>query len=60
MPDKSDTGGQPTMEKLEREGVPIRKCIAMGDSYGGNGGNSTPKASKPKAAPRAGKGRGGY
>lgn len=62
MPDKSDEGGQPSMEKLEREGVQIRKCIAMGESYS-NGGNQSggSKAAKPKAssAPMR-KGRSGY
>lgn len=64
MPDKSDEGGQPSMEKLEREGVSIRKCIGMGDSYGGNGGGSSkpePKGALASMPMRRGpKPRGGY
>jgi hypothetical protein len=49
MADKSDSGGQPTIEKLTSEGVSIRKCIASGEDYG-NGGNSSKSSngSKPK------------
>jgi hypothetical protein len=45
MPDKTDSGGQPTMEKLEAEGVSLRKCIASEGQpgYGGNGGAKTAK-----------------
>jgi hypothetical protein len=49
MADKTDTAGQPTLEKLGREGVSIRKCIAMGESYGGDGGGS--KAAKSAKQP---------
>ena len=49
MPDKSDTGGQPTLEKLEAEGVPLRKCIAMGENYGNQGGGSKAAKSQPKS-----------
>lgn len=49
MADKSNTGGQPTLEKLEAEGVSIRKCIASEGlpGYGGNGGG---KSSAPRTA----------
>lgn len=52
MPDKTDTDGQPTMEKLEAEGVSPRRCISyegLGE-YGGNAGNGGDKSSKPKTA----------
>lgn len=67
MPDKSDTGGQPTLEKLEREGVSPRRCISyegLGEYQGGNGGGAKSKsAAKPKAVLSSvpmRKGRGGY
>lgn len=46
MPDKSDTAGQPTLEKLAAEGVPLRKCISYegAGEYGGNGGAVPAKA----------------
>ncbi len=57
MPNKSDTNGQPTLEKLEAEGVPIRKCIAMGESYGGNGNQGGgSKAAKSSGGSSRGKG----
>lgn len=62
MPDKSGSDGQPTLEKLEREGVSIRKCISYegAGEYSGNGGSSTKSSTTPKAPPmRSGKG-GGY
>ena len=64
MPDKTDTNGQPSMEKLEREGVPMRKCISYegAGEYGGKGGSSKP-AAKPKgvlSSVPVRRGRGGY
>lgn len=53
MPAKTDTDGQPTLEKLEAEGVPIRKCIAMGESYG-NGNSGGAKAAKSSKPPNGG------
>jgi hypothetical protein len=41
MPDKADNGGQPTLEKLQAEGVSIRKCIASEGQPGYGGGNSS-------------------
>lgn len=54
MPNKSDTGGQPSLEKLQAEGVSPRKCIASEGmpGYGGNGGSKTAgnQGSKPAGA----------
>ena len=50
MPDKSDNSGQPSIEKLTAEGVSLRKCIGMGESYGNGGGSSSKAPAKPKGA----------
>lgn len=52
MPNKTDTGGQPTMEKLEAEGVSPRRCISyegLGEYNGTSGGN--PNQSRARPAP---------
>jgi hypothetical protein len=49
MPLKTDAGGQPSMGKLEREGVSPRRCI----SYEGLGEYGGGKAA-PKSAPKSG------
>lgn len=46
MADKTDVGGQPSMEKLEREGVSPRKCVSyegLGEYQSGNGGSKPAK-----------------
>lgn len=67
MPDKSTEGGQPSLEKLQAEGVSPRRCISyegLGEYQGGNGGNQGggSKAAKPKGAlaSMARTGKGGY
>jgi hypothetical protein len=52
MADKSDNGGQPSLEKLQAEGIPLRKCIASDGmpGYGGNGGSKPAGNSKPVPA----------
>lgn len=48
MPDDTNDG-QPSLEKLTREGISPRKCIASGEEYGSGGG----KAAAPKSGARA-------
>jgi hypothetical protein len=54
MADKTDAGGQPSIEKLTAEGVSPRRCISydgLGE-YGGSGGSKPAgnSGSKPKGA----------
>ena len=65
MPDKSDSSGQPSMEKLTAEGVSPRKCISyegLGEYQGGSSGSAPKaKAAKPQGALASMRmGRGGY
>ena len=55
MADKPNSDGQPTIEKLTSEGVPLRKCIAMGGDYG-NGGSKPTKANPVLGSVKMGKG----
>jgi hypothetical protein len=64
MPDKTGAGGQPTMEKLEAEGVSIRKCIASEGQPGYGGKSSGAKTAKQvpatSSSPPMRSGKGGY
>ena len=47
---RTDAAGQPTMERLMAEGVPIRKCISydgLGE-YQGDAKSGGKRAAKPK------------
>lgn len=54
MADKTDTGEQPTLERLMSEGIPIRKCISyegLGEYTSGDSGKSRgAKKAKPATA----------
>ena len=68
MPKKTDDAGQPSMEKLEAEGVSPRRCVSyegLGEYGGGNkgGGSKAAKSSKPAGGGLASLGpmrKGGY
>jgi len=64
MPDKTDAGGQPTLEKLQSEGVSLRKCISYEGAGEYAGKPSAPKAAKQVPALSSfapvRRGRGGY
>ena len=53
MPDKTDTGGQPSLEKLMAEGVSNRKCVSYSGlgEYGGNSGGKSSGAKTAKQVP---------
>jgi hypothetical protein len=54
-----DNDGQPSLEQLAREGVPLRKCIASGEQYGsGSAPKAAPKQKGALAGLKMGKGRG--
>lgn len=40
-----DDNGQPSLDKLQSEGVSIRKCIASGEDYGS--GSAPKSGAKP-------------
>jgi hypothetical protein len=50
MADKTDTGEQPTLERLASEGIPLRKCISY-EGLGEYTGNDAGKAKTAKKAP---------
>lgn len=68
MADKTDAGGQPTLEKLTAEGISLRKCISyegLGE-YSGNSGDNQGGQKTAKKVPSLSsygpmrRGQGGY